>query len=136
MTKGIEKWEDDFNTGDEKIDEQHKQVFNYINKLQVALKLERDEDEIKEILDGLAEYSVTHFQLEEEKMQSSQYPKYASHKEEHQIFIERLSKLTLDMNEKNKSINLRLLKFLKAWFSSHILNTDQKFFAYLSGKAE
>lgn len=136
MTKGIDKWEDDFNTGDEEIDEQHKQVFTYINQLHSALKLESDEVEIQEILTGLSEFSVSHFKLEEEKMLASKYPKYDSHKEEHILFIERLSKLSLDKNEKNKSINLRLLKFLKAWFSSHVLNTDKKFFIFLLGEPE
>ena len=134
MAVGTVKWENDFNTGDATIDEQHKQVFNYINQLQVALKLKKDEEEILGILKGLSDYSVFHFQLEEEKMIKSKYPKYESHKEEHQIFIDRLTKLTMDMNTKNKSINLRLFKFLKVWFSGHILNTDKKFVAFLITK--
>lgn len=126
------KWENDFNTGNSRIDEQHKQVFNYINQLHLALKSEKDEEEIIGILKGLSDYSKYHFKLEEEHMQSVNYPKFDAHKEEHQIFIERLSMLTQDMHQKNKSINLRLLKFLKVWFSGHILNTDKKFVTFLA----
>ncbi len=128
------KWEDEYNTGDSKIDEQHQRVFIFINKLNLALRTAKDKEEIIDILKGLKDYSIHHFKLEEDQMIAAQYPKYSAHKAEHQIFIDRLNKLTADMENKNTSINLRLLKFLKVWFSGHILNTDKKFVAFLSGE--
>lgn len=130
------KWEAEFNTGDSKIDEQHQQVFNYINQLNLVLRSSEDEDEIIKILKGLKDYSVFHFQLEEQKMLESGYPKFDAHKSEHQIFIDRLTKLCADMESKSATVNLRLLKFLKVWFSGHILNTDKKLVAFLEGASE
>jgi hemerythrin-like metal-binding protein len=130
------KWENEFNTGNARIDEQHQKVFNYISELHTALKLSKDEEEIIRILKGLTDYSIDHFRDEEEEMSQAGYPRFDSHKEEHQIFIDRLLKLTFDMETKNKSINLRLLKFLKVWFSGHILNTDKKFVSYVNGESE
>jgi len=133
MTSGFAKWENEYNTGDPKIDEQHQQVFVFINQLHQALKLKKDEEEIRNILKGLSDYSVYHFKLEEDQMLTTCYPKYDAHLEEHKIFIDRLLLLTNNMEEKHKSINLRLLKFLKAWFAGHMLNTDKKFVDYLTG---
>lgn len=130
------KWENEYNTGNAKVDEQHQKVFNYISELHEALKLSKDEEEIIRILKGLADYSIHHFKMEEDEMSRAGYPKFESHKEEHQIFIDRLLKLTSDMETKNKSINLRLLKFLKVWFSGHILNTDKKYVAFMNGEHE
>lgn len=100
----------------------------------MALRSTKDEEEIIEIMKGLRDYSIHHFQLEEDQMTASNYPKTDAHKAEHQIFIDRLTKLTSDMENRSTTINLRLLKFLKVWFSGHILNTDKKLVAFLSGK--
>jgi hemerythrin len=127
MAEEYINWQDYFNTGEPQIDEQHQQIFKYINQLHAALKLEKDEKEINEVLLGLMEYSIYHFKLEEQMMEQVNYPQYESHKEEHQIFIDRLTKLEIDLKNHNKSITLRLLKFLKVWFSGHILNIDHKF---------
>lgn len=129
------KWENEYNTGDDKIDEQHQRVFVYINKLNLVLRSSTDKEEIIDILKGLKDYSIHHFKQEEDQMIAAKYPKYNAHKAEHQIFIDRLSKLTADMENKSTTINLRLLKFLKVWFSGHILNTDKKFVAFLAGGA-
>lgn len=130
------KWESDYNTGNPIIDEQHQQVFNYINQLNLVLKSSNDEDELLEILKGLKDYSVNHFKIEEEEMKKANFPKLEAHIDEHQIFIDRLSKLTADMENKSTTVNLRLLKFLKVWFSGHILNSDKKFAAFVSGVEE
>ncbi|NJK97611.1 MAG: hemerythrin family protein [Bacteroidales bacterium] len=125
------KWENEFNTGESKIDEQHQQIFKYINQLHHAIKMDKDEDEVNEILKGLKDYSIYHFNLEEEMMKNKLYPKFESHHGEHVIFIDRLEMLAADMRIKNRSISMRLLKFLKVWFSGHILNTDKKFVQFL-----
>jgi hemerythrin len=126
------KWENDYNTGDDRIDEQHQRVFIFINKLNLALRTTRDREEILDIMRGLKDYSDYHFKMEEDQMIAANYPKLDAHKAEHQIFIDRLTKLTSDMENRSTTINLRLLKFLKVWFSGHILNTDKKFIAFLS----
>jgi hemerythrin len=126
------KWENEYNTGNDKIDEQHQRVFIFINKLNLALRTSRDKEEIIDILKGLKDYSAHHFKLEEDQMLAANYPKYDTHKAEHQIFVDRLTKLTTDIESKGTTINLRLLNFLKVWFSGHILNTDKKLVIFLS----
>ena len=127
------KWEAEYCTGDSVIDKALQQVVNYINLLHQALKNEKDEETVNEILAGLTEYSEYHFKLEEEKMKELGYPNIDIHIQEHQIFSDRLSKLSDDMKKKNVSVNLRLLKFMKVWFSGHILNTDKKFHEFKGG---
>lgn len=131
------KWQSEFDTGNSRIDDQHHEIFKFINLLHSALKLEKDEREVNEVLIGLLDYSIYHFKLEEEMMEQVKYPQYESHKEEHQIFIDRLTKLEIDLKNHNKSITLRLLKFLKVWFSGHILNIDHRFIQFTkTGKIE
>jgi hemerythrin-like metal-binding protein len=127
------KWENEYCTGDSVIDKALQQVVNYINLLHQALKNGNDEDTVNEIIAGLTEYSEIHFKLEEDKMKELGYPNIAAHVQEHQIFSDRLSKLGDDMKKKNVSVNLRLLKFMKVWFSGHILNTDKKFHEFKNG---
>lgn len=132
MTVEFLKWENEYNTGESKIDEQHQKIFMYINRLHVALKAQKGDEEIDEIMKGLIEYSEYHFKLEEQMMQKSGYPKYEVHKNEHQIFIDRMAMLTEEMKNRHRSISIRLLKFLKVWFSGHILNIDKKFVQHIT----
>jgi hemerythrin len=119
-------WEVDFNTGHKDIDAQHQKLIGYINDLHASLKMNKNAEELNEILKGLMQYTIYHFGLEEELMTKSNYPGYENHKREHQIFIERLEKLSYDLNSRERKIIYRLLSFLKVWFSGHIMMIDRK----------
>jgi len=127
-------WEDAFNTGNKDIDTQHHKLISYINDLHASLKTNKSPEELNDVLNGLTQYTVYHFGLEEKLMIESGYPNFEQHKREHQIFIERLEKLSYDLNSKNARILFRLLTFLKVWFSGHIMNPDKKFVEYLKSK--
>ena len=60
------KWDDSLSVNVEIIDDQHKRLIGMINDLQNALQEGRATQALNTILDGLADYTVYHFQAEEE----------------------------------------------------------------------
>ena len=79
------------------------------------------------LLDGLIEYTATHFAHEEEYFATYQYPDAEMHTQEHK----KLVKDVLDFKEKfdsgRASINMELMTFLKDWLLQHILGSDKAY---------
>ena len=83
-------------------------------------------DYIVEILNELRDYSVTHFQHEEEYMASINYRKLLSQKVEHQDFIDKVSAYDFSqIDENQKDAILEILEFLNEWLIDHILKSDK-----------
>lgn len=123
------KWKEDYIIGVDKIDEQHKKLFEIANKAYELLKNEfciDKYDRIVEILDELKEYTVYHFKSEEEYMISIGYKKFLSHKVEHDEFIKKINNIDFkSIDEDQDRYLLETLEFVVSWISSHILGRDK-----------
>lgn len=124
------KWKDEYCTGIDLIDEQHRRLFEIANSAYELLnnKLYVDKyDRIMEILKELKDYTVFHFSSEEGYMKSIGYKKFLSHKVMHDDFIERINNLDLnDLDENQDKYISEILDFIVDWISDHILGTDKK----------
>ena len=58
-------------------------------------------------------------------MQEADYPKFAEHRNEHELFIAQLLKIVHDIENKEPNIEDKTLNFLKDWYLAHILGTDR-----------
>lgn len=116
--------------GIEMIDEEHKQLFKYADE---AYELLHDEftpdkyDRIDMILENLHDYTVKHFEDEENYMESINYKKIFTQKIQHQEFINKLEKFM--EQHKNETENqdeqiMEILKYLTEWLVNHILYVD------------
>lgn len=115
-------WTDDLNTGIEIIDRQHRCIVDYINELSVA-DTKDDKTGIKEVLDELIDYTLSHFSFEEELMEKANYPFLKAHKRIHEIFTKRVVEC-LQRAEKDENVAPELLSILKIWLVNHIKNED------------
>lgn len=123
------KWKEEYTIGVEHIDEQHRKLFEIAGR---AYEVMRDSlsvdkyDQIMAILHELKEYTVYHFNSEEEYMQSIGYKKFLSHKVEHNDFIEKINSIDLDkIDEEQDKFILELLDFIVNWIDKHILGMDK-----------
>ena len=119
------EWKDSYNIGVKEIDNQHRGLFDLISKLFTSRLYEPDGKYFLLTLDKFVEYAQVHFATEERYMQEAQYPKFAEHQREHELFIEQVSKLIQDVEKKEPDIENKTLDFLKEWYLAHILGTDR-----------
>ncbi|MDR2702553.1 MAG: bacteriohemerythrin [Spirochaetaceae bacterium] len=122
----------DMETGVEKIDSQHRELINRINRLLAAGDNTTSEAETRKTIDYLGEYVVKHFGDEEELQIISKYPKYAEHKEKHAIFINDFSKMKSEFMGKSDSFefSMKLNNSLISWIEKHIKGDDAEFGKY------
>lgn len=127
----IFKWKDRFNTGIEEIDKQHKRLFEIGSELYDLASAEDDMDNydnIVALIKELKDYTIYHFNYEEECMEKAGYSEIREHKEEHQRFIDKLNETEakdIDLNQ--KQVLLDMIEFIINWVSGHIVGTDFKY---------
>ena len=120
---------DEFKTGIDFIDEQHARLFEIANEAYTLLKNDftiDKYDKVIDLVDELRDYTVFHFNAEEEYMDSINYKRRFTQKIEHDAFIKKINEVdykTIDSNP-DKYI-LELLELLNQWLTGHILHNDK-----------
>jgi len=117
------------------IDQEHAILIEYINLLQKAVENETSVKIVGQVLEGLTEYTKTHFFVEEEMMKAFEYPEVEQHKSAHEAFKDKLAKLISNYNNGDTEISGNALTFLKDWLTEHILKIDKKLSDFLADKS-
>jgi len=123
------KWEEKYCIGVQSVDEQHMQLFEIANRTYDLLRndLITDKyDKIIEIIEELKNYTIYHFNSEEEYMQSIGYNKFFSQKVAHNDFLEKMSSIDIQQidNSQNEYL-IGILDFVSEWLIEHILIEDK-----------
>ena len=127
-------WSDELAFGIESIDNQHRWLVDATNRLHSEVsKAEPDRAVLGEILEGLVDYTMNHFVLEEELFQRFGYVENDAHKAEHDAFTAQAMNLLLEF-EKGASVGPAVLDFLKDWLLHHIMKVDRAYVPFLKEK--
>lgn len=130
MTAELFHWTDDFGVGIQEIDEQHKELVDLLNQLHTAIHEHHGSEASRRILDKLADYTRTHFAVEESLMRVSSYPEFEAHKQNHEDLIGQVQALQEKLDSGQAAITFELLHFLKVWLMRHINEADKRFGAH------
>lgn len=130
------KWDAAFKTGHPIIDGQHKNLFALVNKLQEAISENNSKMAVQDAIDLLSDYINTHFNTEEEIMQTNGYPDFEKHKMAHDELKEQTLKL-IKLYQLNKvDLSATIYNFLAKWIQNHIKETDYKMITWLNEKSD
>jgi len=121
------EWKNEYNIAVKKFNDDHKELFSYLNQLHQGLIGGFGISDMSFILDGLVKYTVKHFKSEESLMIKFNYPHYEEHKEEHDELLAQVGEFIEDYKKGKKAFSIELLSFLDNWISNHILQTDMKY---------
>jgi hemerythrin len=116
------KWTDDYATGINVIDGQHKRIIHYINQLGDAGNL-NETDLTGEILINLIDYTLSHFAFEESLMDDVEYNAANIHKQTHDAFREKIGSYKQRF-ESGEDIADELYQLLNIWLVGHIKDDD------------
>jgi len=127
------KWDKRLETGIATIDNQHKEIFNRIDKLGLALLEGKERAELLSLIRFLEKYIIEHFDSEEKLLFETRYPAYSDHCKEHRKFSDMYRGLLLEYQNKGADVYLALEteKKLLEWWEHHILKSDMFFIPYL-----
>ncbi|MDR1651899.1 MAG: bacteriohemerythrin [Synergistaceae bacterium] len=124
-------WKEEYRLGVETIDRQHMQLFEMVDDL-LAVIDDCERADFKEKCAGavsfLCDYTVRHFQFEEEYQKSIGYKDIEAHKLQHKRFIITVGSFAKRMAD--SEYDMKTVKAfsgsLVAWLNYHVAETDQK----------
>lgn len=128
------RWDDNYTTGIDMVDEQHRKLIEMINDLHKAMSEARGREVMGDILDRLLKYTVYHFETEEQLMKKHSYPKYLTHFTEHQNLTKEVKDFQARFNAGERMITIKFIEFLSSWLNNHVLDSDKKFGAFVTSK--
>jgi hemerythrin len=132
-------WDEDYSVGHPRMDDHHRNLFDMIANLKVAMAsndvlLEYDAE--LEVAERLVNYAAIHFAEEEAIMAAVSYPNLERHKELHRHFMSKAAELKYGIEAGGETPQLeKLCSFLENWLASHILGEDQKYAPYIKQAA-
>ena len=100
------EWSDNYATGINVIDGQHKRIIDYINQLN-DINVSRDKGQLQQLLYNLFDYTLSHFAFEESLMEEAGYDGSSIHKNTHDAFRKKIQEMVKDEGARS-----RLLKEL------------------------
>ena len=127
-------WKDEYSVGVEKIDRQHRHLFEIINKLIDHSGTSGDSGLVSETLTEMLNYAKEHFTTEEELMQEYGYPEIEQHKEQHIYFFKTTAELSINALNNQSMVSREIVEFLKLWLTLHILKCDMKYKEFFKAK--
>jgi hemerythrin len=126
------EWTNDISVGIASIDEQHKKLIAMLNELYNASNDGLGAQAVGQTLSGLIQYTIEHFQYEEQLFAQTNYPAAEEHKREH----EELTRTVMDIREKfqekpSATMPQEVLQFLVKWILDHTMGSDKNYSAHL-----
>jgi hemerythrin-like metal-binding protein len=120
------EWTEAMATGVPELDEEHRILISWINRLSDANSSGDFETEVKRILTFLASYAAKHFTHEERCFSEHHCPFAAANKQAHDGFVAFVDRIRAECDEHGVTVSraLELQDGLGSWLQDHILRTD------------
>ena len=118
-------WTSDLDTGIGVIDAQHRQIVDFINQLGEAQET-GNRTAVYEVIQGMVDYTLSHFAFEETLMEDSGYEFLRGHKKIHDLFVRRVSEFQSRF-EAGEDVATELHGLLVRWLFNHIRNDDSAY---------
>lgn len=123
-------WKDSHNLNLPIIDEQHRGIVSTINSLYYFVCIGKGYDALLPTLRIIEQYTVLHFETEEQAMLESRYPALERHQRLHRELREK-TRTILGVSALNHD-PMQALHFLKDWWLTHISIEDRQFSDWLN----
>lgn len=131
-------WKEKYKIGIPEIDEQHEELFRRVSDFVVSIRREGDWqdklDKVKETMEFMKNYVVTHFAYEEAYQKQAHYPAYEEHCEIHKQFTNEINQYAVQLEYEGYTEELvqKLGGKLMAWLINHVAATDQQLANYVA----
>jgi len=131
MTESVEifPWNDNFATGIDEIDRQHRRLVELLNLLVGHIAFQAEAPALDRVLDELRRYTVEHFETEERiwRAHFRGDPWEEWHHNAHVDFIDKVLELRAQEGTRTLDEILEdIVKFLTHWLALHIIESDKR----------
>lgn len=130
------EWKPDIATQISEVDQQHSALFDLVNGMINATADDENDEYLKQGIEKLIDYTIFHFNTEEEILLKRKYPYLKQHQVEHRLITDRILSFKGDLRRYNKLDIIELVAFLQGWIKSHTASSDLEYAAYFNRNKE
>jgi hemerythrin len=120
-------WNDSYSVKVALCDQQHKNLFDIINRLADAMRMGKGDEVVSKTVGELLQYTRTHFTQEEALLKRANYPQLAPHQEQHKKFVADVEALLKQTQTGRAASSIQVLNLLRDWLVNHIQRTDKAY---------
>jgi len=126
-------WSEEWATGNETIDAQHKQLVGAVNELMEACSNGMGSSKLSSTMQFLIDYTSKHFADEEELQQQYNYPGFRNHFKLHEAFKANVNELAKSLQREGANISLvaKVNSRIRGWLVNHMQREDKKVAEYI-----
>jgi hemerythrin-like metal-binding protein len=126
-------WYESLSVGVPSIDEQHKRLIALTDRLFQAIMGDVGKTVMGDVLNELADYTVYHFEHEEQLLLEHGYPEdlFTEHRNEHQALTTKVHELIGEYERNASCLDLTVYEFLRDWTTDHMKGTDSLYTDFL-----
>lgn len=129
------EWQPDWDSGNEEIDSQHKQLMQKANSVIQQMIQKRSWDEIEGTVAGLEKLVRDHFDREEAVLREAGFAELERHREEHRRLCDRLACLQLAYDRKEIKASAFFAFVVDDVIMGHIIDDDTRAFRELKARS-
>ena len=109
------------------MDEDHQQIFDYINEIHSMTKSREPMEKQVHVFKDMASFTREHFAREEEIMRENSYPGLGEQVRQHRELLRTVDDYIEEV-DRGESINMiGVMNFLNSWLIDHIMKLDQQY---------
>lgn len=130
-------WSSEYETGIDIIDSQHKQLFDYLDQVELTIA-SQNSAQVEEIARGLIHYAISHNTFEESLMKQAGYPMLEAHAQVHESFKERAHGYIRQLDEGQDPMRVArdIRTHIGLWLINHIKREDRHYVPYVKKKLD
>jgi len=127
-------WGEELELGVKMFDEQHKKLVQLINQLYNGVRDGKGQDFLGGILNELVQYTVYHFNSEEEMFAKHGYENQRQHIQIHENLKSTVGELKQKLESGEAVIGFNVIAFLENWVKNHILVEDKRYVDFFKSR--
>lgn len=121
------EWRQDFETGIDDVDHEHRELVELINRLHAELGSDAPDAHISAFLGEVFARISAHFALEESIMRKHSYDQYEDHKSDHEKLLDDIRDIMDDFDAgKYRAYDDALANAVRDWFVNHFKTRDAR----------
>ncbi len=122
---------ENFRTGIDPIDEQHREMIECYNDLERAVATAAPHEDRVNALYSLADATRRHFRFEENLLEANDYPDLERHRSEHETLLAQIDDWATRLRDGELNLTRDTMRLIREWLLDHMVGSDQHYVAHV-----
>lgn len=122
---------ENFRTGIDSIDDQHRELIEWYNDIEKAVATDAPQSERVAALQGLVNAARRHFRYEENLLEVNDYPELDRHRDEHTVLLKQIEDWCKRLHDGELNLTRDTMRLVREWLLDHMVDSDLRYVAHL-----